>query len=117
MEIKFDDLSGGDTFRAYNANNLTGKNEGVDASGCIVGGIVSVKIYPPKVNDFCVRNDVKKEDVTISPSEDISGDPQELDRPFLYLIKVPSGSEISKAKLWNKDSAVHGAEILLRKSA
>jgi len=42
-EIKFDDLFGGKTLKEYQTRDLTGKDSGVDVSGYIVSGIVTVK--------------------------------------------------------------------------
>ena len=42
-EIKFDDLFGGQPLKEYQTRDLTGKDSGVDVSGYIVSGIVTVK--------------------------------------------------------------------------
>lgn len=116
-EIKFDDLSGGKTLKEYRAKDLTGKDLGVDVSGCIVSGIVTIRIEPPKLGEFCRRHDLQNADITPLPPADSFSDRSDLTEKILYLIRVPQGSEASRAKDFKDDPAIEEAGVLLQKSA
>ena len=115
-EIKFDDLSGGNTLKEYRTRDLTGKDPGVDVSGCIVEGIVTVKIEPPKLGEFCERHGIGKADVSpLLPAAFLSGDRDEM-RRLVYLVRVPRGSEASRAKAFKSDPVIEEAGLLLERA-
>lgn len=110
-EIKFDDLSGGKTLREYKVKELTGKDHALDVSGCIVNGIVTVKIEPKDVPDFCKRQGIGHEVVSPFPLET-----QAACQDF-YLVQVPIGTERDRAKSFRGDPAVKETGVLFTKAA
>ena len=108
-EIKFDDLSGGNTLHEYRTKDLTGKDHAVDVSGCIVTGVVTVTLEPEELQNFCLRQGVKSEEVHVLPNAIENGN--------LYLVSVPVGNEALKANSFEKDPAIREARVLFLKTA
>ncbi len=102
-EIKFDDLSGGKTLKSYRAQDLTGKDHALDISGCIVNGIVTVKIASCDTGAFCDRQGIKEDEISAFS----------LGGGTLYLVSVPAGDEKAAAEKFGKDAAVLEAGLLL----
>ncbi|MDO8558198.1 MAG: hypothetical protein Q7S09_03345 [bacterium] len=110
-EIKFHDMSGGATLQKYRSQNLTGLENALDVSGCILNGIVSVVIESGRVAEFCTRNSVDKKDVhELSVGES----PKE---GHLLFIQVAHGTEKDRVTAFGKDAVVKEARILLTKTA
>jgi len=107
-EIKFDDISGGETRQNYQRQGLDQVPPGaVDVSGCIMRGVVTVSIQPRKIVAFCRRHNIERGRVKRllpAPSN-------------LYIVPVPKGDEKERAKRFRSDPAVEDAEILLTQSA
>lgn len=106
-EIKFDDLSGGKTLQEYKTKDLTGRDHAVDVSGCIVEGIVTVRIAAKDLADFCARQNVNLK--KLHPFGVIDG----ITTEDFYLVEVDKGNEHARAELFKKDPAVKETSILL----
>ncbi len=111
-EIKFDDLSGGKTLKDYRTKNLTGQDpSALDVSGCIVEGIVTVRIAVKDLADFCTRQNINLK--KLHPFGVIDG----ITTEDFYLVEVGKGNEQARAELFKKDPAVKEAGVLFAKAA
>lgn len=101
-EIKFDNLSGGVTREKYREQGISQVGEkALDVSGSILSGIVTVRIAPSKLDDFCRRNRIKKRRVSLLPTQN-----------DVFVVTVRNGKEVEGVSRFSEDPDVIEARTI-----